>query len=159
MPVLDTYNYSFLSVPAVWVLGIVTHFSAAGLAAKSKEIPDFDNVAPRQCLAEIQKLTKTSKVSRRAVALAERHLRGDLPNRPSAFRQDARRYVRTESAQQNVFENIGLYAAAIVAGNVAGLSVAHMNKIALGYLASRVIYVARDPPFACTHASVRSPAY
>lgn len=46
-----------------------------------------------------------------------------------------------EAAQQNIFENLGLYAAAIVAGNVAGLPVRHMNKIAAGYIASRVVYV------------------
>lgn len=62
MPVLDAYNYSLLSVPAVWLLGISTHWTAIFLSAKSKEIPMFDNVAPRQCLAEIQKLAKTSKV-------------------------------------------------------------------------------------------------
>lgn len=55
--------------------------------------------------------------------------------------QDARQYLRTEAAQQNIFENLGLYAAAIVAGNVAGLPVRHMNKIALGYLVSRLVYV------------------
>lgn len=57
--------------------------------------------------------------------------------------QDARQLCRTEAAQQNIFENIGLYAAAIVAGNVARLGTSHMNKIALGYLVSRFLYVVR----------------
>ncbi|GAA5989783.1 hypothetical protein JCM10908_002319 [Rhodotorula pacifica] len=115
MPVLDAYNYSLLSVPAVWLLGIGTHWRAIYLSANSKEIPAFDNVSPRQYVAEISKLSKTSK--------------------------DARELVRTEAAQNNIFENLGLYAAAIVAGNVARLSTSHMNKIALGYLVSRLIYV------------------
>ncbi|GAA5961521.1 hypothetical protein JCM8115_006703 [Rhodotorula mucilaginosa] len=115
MPVLDAYNYSLLSVPAVWLLGIGTHWSAIYLSTVSREIPKFDNVSPRQYVAEIAKLAKTSK--------------------------DARQLCRTEAAQQNIFENIGLYAAAIVAGNVARLGTSHMNKIALGYLVSRFLYV------------------
>ncbi|BGP58083.1 hypothetical protein JCM8202_006216 [Rhodotorula sphaerocarpa] len=115
MSMLDAYNYSLLSVPAMWLLGIGTHFSAIALTSRSKELPKFDNVAPRQFMAEVSKLTKTSA--------------------------DARRYLRMEAAQQNIFENLGLYAAAIVAGNVAGLPVRHMNKIAAGYIASRVVYV------------------
>ncbi|KWU44290.1 hypothetical protein RHOSPDRAFT_18167 [Rhodotorula sp. JG-1b] len=117
MPVLDAYNYSLLSVPAVWLLGIGTHWSAIYLSSVSREIPKFDNVSPRQYVAEVAKLTKTSK--------------------------DARQLCRTEAAQQNIFENIGLYAAAIVAGNVARLGTSHMNKIALGYLVSRFLYVVR----------------
>ncbi|GAA5870521.1 hypothetical protein JCM3774_003698 [Rhodotorula dairenensis] len=115
MPVLDAYNYSLLSVPAVWLLGIGTHWSAIYLSVHSTQIPKFNNVAPRDFVTEVSKLAKTSK--------------------------DARRYLRTEAAQQNIFENIGLYAAAIVAGNVARLGASHMNKIALGYLVSRFLYV------------------
>lgn len=63
MPVLDAYNYSLLSVPAVWLLGIGTHWSAIYLSSVSREIPKFDNVSPRQYVAEVAKLTKTSKVS------------------------------------------------------------------------------------------------
>ena len=63
MPVLDAYNYSLLSVPAVWLLGIGTHWSAIYLSTVSREIPKFDNVSPRQYVAEIAKLAKTSKVS------------------------------------------------------------------------------------------------
>ncbi len=63
MPVLDAYNYSLLSVPAVWLLGIGTHWSAIYLSTVSKEIPKFDNISPRQYVAEVAKLTKTSKVS------------------------------------------------------------------------------------------------
>lgn len=36
-----------------------------------------------------------------------------------------------------------MYAAAIVAGNVARLGTSHMNKIALGYLVSQFLYVVR----------------
>lgn len=64
MSMLDAYNYSLLSVPAMWLLGIGTHFSAIALTSRSKELPKFDNVAPRQFMAEVSKLTKTSAVRR-----------------------------------------------------------------------------------------------
>ncbi|BGP03324.1 hypothetical protein NBRC10513v2_007055 [Rhodotorula toruloides] len=115
MSTLSAYNYSLLSVPAVWVLGISTHWHAILLSARSKEIPKFDNVAPRQFCAKVAELTKASK--------------------------DAREFLRTEAAQQNIFENIALYAAAVVVGNVARLPVSYMNKVALGVLASRLAFV------------------
>ena len=40
----------------------------------------------------------------------------------------------------NGFDNIGLFAAAVVAGNVAGLSPRVLNGLSLGYIVSRVVY-------------------
>jgi uncharacterized MAPEG superfamily protein len=48
--------------------------------------------------------------------------------------------IRAEGAQQNGFENLGLFAAAIVAGNIAKLDNSTLNYLSGGYLASRVIY-------------------
>jgi hypothetical protein len=48
--------------------------------------------------------------------------------------------VRAEGAQQNGFENIGLFAAAVVIGNVAKLDNWTLNALSVGYLASRVAY-------------------
>lgn len=48
--------------------------------------------------------------------------------------------VRAEGAQQNGFENIGLFAAAVVIGNVAKLDNWTLNALTAGYLASRVVY-------------------
>ncbi|EME44514.1 hypothetical protein DOTSEDRAFT_72102 [Dothistroma septosporum NZE10] len=48
--------------------------------------------------------------------------------------------IRAEGAQQNGFENIGLFAAAIVIGNVAKLDNGTLNALAGSYLASRVVY-------------------
>jgi uncharacterized MAPEG superfamily protein len=47
---------------------------------------------------------------------------------------------RAEAAQMNNFENLGLFASAIVAGNLAGLSSQTMNLLSGGYLASRIAY-------------------
>ena len=50
------------------------------------------------------------------------------------------RILRAESAQQNGFENIGLFAAAVVAGNAAGLDNWWLNTLSAGYIASRAVY-------------------
>jgi uncharacterized MAPEG superfamily protein len=50
------------------------------------------------------------------------------------------RILRAEAAQMNGLENIGLFAAAVVAGNVAGLSARTLNLLSGGYLASRAVY-------------------
>ncbi|KAJ4336776.1 hypothetical protein N0V87_005169 [Didymella glomerata] len=48
--------------------------------------------------------------------------------------------VRAEGAQQNGFENLGLFAAAVVIGNVAKLPNETLNTLSVAYLASRVAY-------------------
>ncbi|KAI1330667.1 hypothetical protein F5Y16DRAFT_362358 [Xylariaceae sp. FL0255] len=48
--------------------------------------------------------------------------------------------LRCESASANGFENLPLYAAALVAGNSAGLSPTTMNVASVAYIVSRVVY-------------------
>ena len=48
--------------------------------------------------------------------------------------------IRAEGAQQNGFENLGLFAAAVVIGNVAKLPNETLNTLSAAYLASRVAY-------------------
>ena len=48
--------------------------------------------------------------------------------------------IRINGAKQNGFENIGFFAAAVVAGNVAGLPAKTLNGLTAGYLLSRVLY-------------------
>ena len=48
--------------------------------------------------------------------------------------------TRAEAAQQNGFENIGLFAAAVVIGNVAKLDNQTLNTLSAAYLASRIVY-------------------
>lgn len=69
MPFLDSYNYSLFSIPATYLLGMATHISAVRLAANSCELPNFDNTAPRQCLARIQALADKSAVRPHSLAL------------------------------------------------------------------------------------------
>jgi uncharacterized MAPEG superfamily protein len=48
--------------------------------------------------------------------------------------------LRCEGAQQNGFENIALFATAVLAGNLAGLPAQTLNTLSGGYLASRIVY-------------------
>ena len=50
------------------------------------------------------------------------------------------RLERAEGAQANGFENLGFFAAAIAAGNAAGLSPGFLNTISFAYIANRVVY-------------------
>jgi uncharacterized MAPEG superfamily protein len=100
------------TVPAAWVLALAPHIYATALGGKK-----FDNTCPRtytSSLKEDQTLDKKTKD----------------------------RIVRAEGAQQNAFENIGLFAAAVLAGNFAGLGNRELNFWTGGYLFSRVIYTA-----------------
>lgn len=50
------------------------------------------------------------------------------------------RVLRLSSASENGLENIGLFAAAVVAGNVAGLANETLNRLSMSYVAARVLY-------------------
>ncbi|KAH6676252.1 hypothetical protein B0J14DRAFT_536564 [Halenospora varia] len=50
------------------------------------------------------------------------------------------RIVRAEGAQTNGFENLGLFATAVLAGNLAGLEAKTLNMLSGSYLLSRVLY-------------------
>ena len=52
-----------------------------------------------------------------------------------------RRIVRAEAAMANGFEHIGIFAAAVVAGNVAKLNPRLLNGLSLGYIVSRLVYI------------------
>ncbi|TVY80324.1 hypothetical protein LSUE1_G004278 [Lachnellula suecica] len=48
--------------------------------------------------------------------------------------------IRCEGAQSNGFENLGLFASAVVAANLAGLPAQTLNMLSGAYLVSRVAY-------------------
>lgn len=50
------------------------------------------------------------------------------------------RLQRAEAVVANAFETLGLYAAAVTAGNAAGVQARIMNTLTLSYIASRVLY-------------------
>lgn len=49
--------------------------------------------------------------------------------------------IRAEGAQQNGFENLGIFAAGVVAGNAAGLDAGYLNALSAAYIATRVVYL------------------
>ncbi|KAI1364518.1 hypothetical protein F5Y08DRAFT_306560 [Xylaria arbuscula] len=48
--------------------------------------------------------------------------------------------LRAEAATANGMEGLPVFAAAVVAGNTAGLSPLVLNGLSLGYIASRIVY-------------------
>ena len=107
-------NYSFYTIPAVWLLSILPHFYAIILYSRSAH-KHFDNCHPRSL---------TSK------------LEGDQ----SIDKATKQRIIRAEGAQQNGFENLAFFAAAVTAGNAAGLAPQTMNILSGAYLAIRTVY-------------------
>ncbi|GAB7357383.1 hypothetical protein MBLNU459_g8323t1 [Dothideomycetes sp. NU459] len=105
-----TRNYSLYTIPAAWVLSTAPHIYAAALGGKR-----FDNRSPRgftSSLKDDQTLDAATK----------------------------ERIIRAEGAQQNGFENVGLFAAAVVAGNYARLDNYTLNALSGAYLISRAAY-------------------
>lgn len=124
-----TRNWSLYSVPAAWLLSIAPHFYAASLGK-------FDNKNPRTYTREADSDQSISKGKLQPICMTLRsHLKAD-----TAFVATKATIVRAEGAQQNGFENIGLFAAAVVIGNVAKLDNYTLNALAGSYLASRVAY-------------------
>ncbi|UZJ53170.1 hypothetical protein CBS101457_002490 [Exobasidium rhododendri] len=74
----------------------------------------FTNSSPRGYVAEIQKKEKKSETDKM--------------------------FIRAEACQQNGFENLPFFAAAILAATFAKLPNHEVNKLAGAYLASRVAY-------------------
>jgi uncharacterized MAPEG superfamily protein len=54
--------------------------------------------------------------------------------------QTKARILRCEGAQTNGFENLGLFATAVLAGNLAGLTAQTLNTLSGGYCLSRIVY-------------------
>ncbi|CAO1622315.1 unnamed protein product [Sympodiomycopsis kandeliae] len=82
-----------------------------------------------------------------AVSLTKGHFTNTSPreylasiNRKQTKSALDQKYIRAEAAQQNGFENIALFAAALIAGHVAKLPASKLNSLAVYYVISRVAY-------------------
>ncbi len=111
---LSTTNYSFYTIPAAWLLSIIPHQYAIILYSKSAH-KRFDNCHPRSLTSKVEGDQAIDKATKR-------------------------RIIRAEGAQQNGFENLAFFAAAVTAGNAAGLAPRMMNMLSGAYLATRVVY-------------------
>ncbi|MCJ1462694.1 hypothetical protein MMC07_001297 [Pseudocyphellaria aurata] len=103
-------NLSLYTIPAVWFIALIPALYVNSVASTK-----FDVTQPRSTIGKVaddQTLDSRTKS----------------------------RMARAHGAQLNGFENIGLYAAAIVAGNMAGLNPTTLNYLSGGYVLSRIIY-------------------
>ncbi|KAM3497957.1 hypothetical protein MY10362_008710 [Beauveria mimosiformis] len=109
---MATNNFSFFTLPAV-VLGTCIGPHAYAILNARKH---YDNVYPRNfndAIAASETLDKETKA----------------------------RVLRAQSASDNSFETLGYFAAAVVAGNFAGLKNSSLNFLSIGYLITRLAYV------------------
>ena len=107
-------NVSLYTLPVFWILCLLPRFYAAYTYTTSTSKP-LDMLLPRALAA------------RASADPALQHATRD-------------RIVRAEAAQANGLENVGYFAAAVVAGNMAGLSKTVVNCLSVGYLLSRGLY-------------------
>lgn len=109
-----TRNLSLYTIPICWVISLMPHVYASRTyeAATKKE---FDIKEPRSFTRKLE---------------ADQSIDSKTKGR----------ILRAEGAQQNGFENIGLFAAAVVAANVAKVDSSWLNGLSIGYLVSRFIY-------------------
>lgn len=110
-----TRNFSFYTIPGAWVLAITPHIYATLLHDRRSPETKFDQVSPRTLLPS-------------------------LDSNQTLDTQTKQTIIRAEAAQNNGWENIGLFAAAVVAGNVAHVDSWWLNTLSFGYLGSRVVY-------------------
>jgi uncharacterized MAPEG superfamily protein len=112
--ILENTNLSFFTIPAAWACAIIPHFYAAALY-ESSSTNKFDNTQPRALIGKLEADQTLSQATKDKIK-------------------------RAEGAQQNGFENVALFAAAVTAGNVGGVDTFWLNALSLGYLSSRVLY-------------------
>ncbi|KAH6653201.1 hypothetical protein BKA67DRAFT_568847 [Truncatella angustata] len=105
-------NISYYTLPFALVLALLPRVYS-GLAGPGKRY--FDPQNPRKFVETLAKAEALDKQLRL-------------------------RLQRAESCSANAFEGLPLYAAAVTAGNAAGLSPQALNFLSLGYIASRILY-------------------
>ncbi|KAI1479409.1 hypothetical protein K445DRAFT_322974 [Daldinia sp. EC12] len=104
-------NISYFTIPTAVILALLPRVYS-GLTGPGKKYFDPNN--PRSFTSKLES------------AELDKKLKGRLQ--------------RAEAAGANAFETLGVYAAAVTAGNAAGLPAETLNNLTLGYLASRVLY-------------------
>jgi uncharacterized MAPEG superfamily protein len=117
MDMLKTSNLSLLAIPAYYVLSVLPHAYALTVATKGHP-EQWDNTCPR------------------SVTLKEK-IKSQLS--PAEYA----RYERAEACSANLYENLPLFASAIIVGNMAGLKREGwegLNGFAGAYLGLRIAY-------------------
>lgn len=104
------HSQSLYTIPAAYTLAMIPHTYALVLMGKR-----FDVRHPRKMLSKIDQ-DQTLDAATKA------------------------RIHRAEAATANNIESIGLFAAAVVAGNYSGLPTNTLNTLSVGYVISRIVY-------------------
>lgn len=113
-----------MQIPAAWFVAFVPHVYSTFYNIGNK-------TSPRSYMSALEK----DQTIDQAVSACPH-----LPFTHSHTEQTKDRFARIKGAQQNGFENLGFFAAAVVAGNLAGLSSSTLNVLSAGYVVSRVVY-------------------
>ncbi|KAI9654766.1 MAG: hypothetical protein M1821_005760 [Bathelium mastoideum] len=110
-------NLSYYAIPAAWFIAVVPHAYAITLYSARSSSPStaVDLTKPRVMLKTLDEDQSVDKATKDAI-------------------------IRAESAHGNGMENLGLFAAAVVAGNTAGVEAGLLNALSWGYVGSRVLY-------------------
>ncbi|TKA64645.1 hypothetical protein B0A55_09348 [Friedmanniomyces simplex] len=136
LPNLARDNLSFYTIPLALVVALAPRIFAANTYAAATKKPASDQV-------------KTMPRSFSQI----------VSDDPAVDSKTKGRILRAGAAVDNSYENLGIFAAAVTAGNMAGVGVGRMKAMSIGYVVVRVaynhIYIFQDlvPP------PVRSVAY
>ncbi|EGD99040.1 hypothetical protein TESG_06400 [Trichophyton tonsurans CBS 112818] len=109
---MDTFNWSYHSIAGAYVLGLAPHFV---FFLKTLKTGKYSNLTPRNTLDS---------------------LCGVIPA------EQWNRLFKLRSIHINAMESIPIFAAAILAGNIAKLPVSELNYLAAEYLGCRVAFAA-----------------
>lgn len=109
-------NFSYYTIPAAWILAVAPH-AYAGLLYKSRSSDPkaVDLTKPRVMLKTLDSDQSVDSTTKDSV-------------------------IRGEGAHSNGMENLGLFAAGVVAANAAGVETGWLNLLSWGYVGSRVLY-------------------
>ncbi|OAG35549.1 hypothetical protein AYO21_10288 [Fonsecaea monophora] len=113
-------NVSYYTVPLAWLLSFSPHVYAVVRynthdQPSGSEAPKFNTASPRTFLTTLQ-------------------------SHPHLSQETKDRIFRAEAASLNGFENLGWFAAGVVAANGAGVDVGWVNTLSMWYLSSRAVY-------------------
>ena len=114
LPDLTHNNISLQVIPLAWLISLAPRMWGRHLYHRATN-KDMDVVNPR-------------------------NFKEDAASESTIDSRTQGRILRAEAAMNNGYENIGMFAAAVVAGNAAGLSPKLLNGLSLGYVTSRVAY-------------------
>ena len=100
---MTTTNYSIYAIPAFWLLAFAPHLYSGALIHRGTN-GRLDNANPR------------------GTSFAEMY-------KKSLDRATLGKVERARAAEANAFENLPVFAAAVICGNMAGLKVGTLNSV------------------------------